>query len=77
MAARAPSVERRTARKGPQDHEDIHKQDGQRRRDDRSAVRIGKRSDDADKVTGLEAGVDEKSHCHQALGLRRQRRLGF
>ena len=73
MTARAPGVERRATRKGSHDHEYIHKQDGQRCRDDRSAVRIGERSDDADKVAGLKTGVDEKTHRHQALGLHGQR----
>ena len=69
----AQSVERRAARKGPQDHKDVHKQNGQRRRDDRGIVCIGERSDDADKVAGLKTGVDEKAHRHQALGLHGQR----
>ena len=73
MPARTPSVEHRATRKGPQDHEDVHKQDGQRCRDDRGIVRIGERSDDADKVAGLKTGVDEKAHRHQALGLHGQR----
>ena len=73
MAARTPCVERSTARKGSQDHENVHKQDGQRCRDDRGIVRIGERSDDADKITGLKPGVDEKAHRHQPLGLHGQR----
>lgn len=73
MTARAPGVEHRTARKGSQDHEYVHKKDGQRCRDDRSAVRIGECSDNADKVAGLKTGVDEKAHRHQALGLHGQR----
>ena len=73
MAARTPGVERRATRKGSQDHKYIHKQDGQRCRDDRSVVRIGERSDDADKVAGLKTGVDEEAHCHQAFSLRGQR----
>ena len=72
MAARTPCVERSAARKGSQDHENVHKQDGQRRRDDRGVVRIGKRSDDADKITSLKPRVDEKAHRHQALGLHGQ-----
>ena len=73
MVARAPGVEHRATRKGSHDHEYIHKQDGQRCRDDRSAVRIGERSDDADKVAGLKTGVNEKAHGHQAFSLRGQR----
>ena len=77
MAARTPSVERRAARKGSQDHKYIHKQDGQRCRDDRGIIRIGKRSDDADKITGLKPGIYEEAHCHQVLSLRGQRKLRF
>ncbi len=73
MTARAPGVKRRATRKGSQDHEYVHKQDGQRCRHNRSVVCIGERSDDADKVAGLKTGVDEKAHRHQALGLHGQR----
>ena len=73
MVARAPGVERRATRKGSQDYKNIHKQDGQRCRHDRGIVRIGERSDNADKITGLKTGVDKKAHRHQALGLHGQR----
>lgn len=73
MPTRTPGVERRATRKGSQDYEDVHKEDCQRRRDDRGIVRIGERSDDADKVAGLKTGVEEKAHRHQALGLHGQR----
>ena len=42
MTAWTPGVELRATRKGSQDHENVHEQDGQRCRDDRGIVRIGK-----------------------------------
>ena len=73
MTARAPGVKRRATRKGSQDHEYVHKKDGQRCRHDRGIVCIGERSDDTDKITGLKAGIYEEAHCHQVLSLRGQR----